>query len=33
VGFGLSALVGLLAALAPAWQASRAEIVSSLRRV
>jgi len=33
IGFGLSALVGLAAAAVPAWQAGRAEIVSSLRRV
>lgn len=30
-GLGLSLIVGLVAGLAPAWQAGRAEIVSSLR--
>lgn len=31
IGTGASAFVGLLAGIAPAWQASRAEIVSALR--
>ena len=30
-GLGLSLVVGLVAGLIPAWQAGRAEIVSSLR--
>lgn len=33
VGMGVTALVGVLAGLVPAWQAARAEIVASLRYV
>jgi putative ABC transport system permease protein len=33
LGFGLAAIVGILAGLVPAWQAARADIVASLRSV
>src|SRR5262249_45214918 len=33
LGVGISATLGILAALVPAWQAARAEIVASLRQI